>query len=802
MIRTTEKARKSKLIVWVLLLFLAPTAALAQNLIQNGQADLRGRSFNEAVHLDGEWGFYWHQLIDPKAFDGSSPETIYFPKRWRELEYQGKTLPARGYASYTARILISPSMRQLGFDMPDMYTSYRMYINGKLLVENGNPDSISSRAVPRWERKIVNLPESLGDTLDVVIHVANFWHSKGGPFKPIRLGDAEMLSTDRRLDNAFDLVLFGCLLMGGLFFLGLFRFGNHDKVLLFFALFCITYSYRIIGTSNYVLHQILPGLSWHVAVVLEYFSLFASIGFFSLYTLRLYPNESNELIMRIAVGINMLLAVLVLITPPSIFTMTINPFLILMSFFIVYMFYVYFRAYKNKRLGSGYALLSTAVVLAVMTLINLQYFGIIMPDKFIIFLGYIAFFFLQSLILSYRFAEQLNSARREAETALKVKSEFLSTMSHEIRTPLNSVIGMTHILLRERPRTDQQEQLNVLLFAARNLLSIVNDILDYNKIEAGKITLESIPVDLTNLCRNIFLGLRAQGIEKNLEMKLELPEELQKKLLTDPTRLSQVLVNLLHNAIKFTKEGTVKLEVKLLSKEKRKVKLHFAIIDTGIGIAHEKKELIFERFTQADSSTSRSFGGTGLGLSIARRILELLGTRLELESVVNRGSTFHFILQLIESDEDITLENSQQALLADEEQGKPLHGVDILLVEDNALNVLVARAFLERWGAHVDVATNGQEAIDRLDSGRHKLVLMDLHMPVMDGYEATRKLRARGETLPIIALTASLPKEIEKDALRAGLDAIVVKPFDPEDLRHKLLQFVQAAIPANPNPGA
>jgi signal transduction histidine kinase len=746
---------------------------------------------NGSFSLDGEWQFVWGELVDPKQTTSIQWNTVQFPLRWTAIEFAGKHLPANGVASYQLKLLLPEKSQGLGINMPDVYTSYALYLNGELLGANGKPHSDPQLAVPRWERKLLPIPDGL-DSLHLVLHIANHWHSKGGPYKSIWVGDLATFKTQRQLDNAYDLVLFGCLLMGGLYFLGLYSFGKQDKVILFFALFCLTYAYRIIGSHNYVLHQLLPDISWFVSVRLEYISLFTGIGFFCLYTLRLYPVESSKRIMWTVVGINATLALLSLLSPPAVFTTTITPFLVLMFGFTFYTFWVYYKAYRNKRLGSGYALWSTAVVLVVMLLINFQYFGIIMPAKIIVFIGYLLFFFLQSLILSYRFAEQLDKARRDAEYALKIKSEFLSTMSHEIRTPLNSVIGMTHLLLKDKPRADQQEQLNVLLFSARNLLSIVNDILDYNKIEAGKISLEKLPVDINMLAQNVFLGLKSQGEEKQLTMRLKLAEELKYKLMADPVRISQILVNLLHNAIKFTHRGYVALTLTQLAMEGKKRKLRFEVSDSGIGIALDKQKMIFDRFTQADSSTSRSFGGTGLGLSIAQSILALYNSRLTLESKPDEGACFYFDLWLEESDEAITeVVQSQEDLLDNLQLGKPLQNKHILLVEDNALNVMVAKSFLQRWGAYIDVANHGEEALEKLNAQKHQLVLMDLHMPVMDGYEATRRLRARGESLPIIALTASLPKDVEHEAFAAGVNAVVVKPFDPDDLRQTIVRFLQ-----------
>src|SRR6185437_4737893 len=246
--------------------------------------------------------------------------------------------------------------------------------------------------------------------------------------------------------------------------------------------------------------------------------------------------------------------------------------------------------------------------------------------------------------------------------------------------------------------------------------------------------------------------------------------------------------NLVHNAIKFTRAGYVKLSVIVESMSPESATVTIKVDDTGIGIPKDKHDVIFERFTQADSSTSRSYGGTGLGLAISKKILELQGVDLKLQSEPGKGSCFYFT-QTFRVDGEETLEASKT--LSREGQGPLLNNISILLVEDNPLNVLVAQTMLENNGARVEVATNGAEALERLDASRHQLVLMDLHMPVMDGYEATILLRKRGETLPIIALTASTPKEVESDAFAAGLDDVIVKPFSPDELYRVILQHVK-----------
>ncbi|MEO7530012.1 MAG: 7TM diverse intracellular signaling domain-containing protein, partial [Sediminibacterium sp.] len=540
------------------------------------QTDLKTQS----VPLGGEWAIYWKRIITPS--DSTAPTAyVPFPKLWSKTFINGTALTNMGFASYTVSVLLPKHSNKLALQIPDTYTSYRLFINGEMFANSGNPDSSEEKAVPKWQQKTFAL-ETKSDTLHIILQVANFWHSKGGPYKQIIIGDRDALFVEKEKDNAFDLVLTGCLFMGGLFFFGLFLFGRHDKSILFFALFCMVYSYRMIGARGYVLHSVFPDIPWTVTTHLEYLTLFISVVFFSLYTRYLYPEDSNKYATYVQVWACLILSAIVIIFPPSIFTQLINPFLVVMFGVIAYAFYVYIQAMRNKRLGALYALLSTGVVLMVFVVINLQYFEIVSPQKGILFVGYISFFFLQSLILSFRFASMLKQAKEQAEQGLKAKNEFLSTMSHEIRTPLNSILGMTHLILRDNPRTEQKEQLNVLLFSANNLLAIVNDILDYNKIEAGKVNFEMIEIDLANVVKNIIFGLKTSAEEKNIDLRLQIDTSLKSKILGDPTRISQIVTNLVSNAIKFTRKGHVLLNITVTSQTATSITLAVSVEDTGI----------------------------------------------------------------------------------------------------------------------------------------------------------------------------------------------------------------------------
>lgn len=378
----------------------------------------------------------------------------------------------------------------------------------------------------------------------------------------------------------------------------------------------------------------------------------------------------------------------------------------------------------------------------------------------------------------------MRSAKEEAEKASSAKANFLSMMSHEIRTPMNAVIAMTEWMLAESPREDQQEPLDIIKFSGENLLVLINDILDFSKIEAGKVQFEQAQVDLIQLTRNILGSHRNKDDGKRFDLLEEIDPQLQHTIIGDATRISQVLSNFVSNAVKFTEEGSVKVSLKLTEQTDTYLNISFEISDTGIGIAKEKQGIIFEPFSQAESSTTRKFGGTGLGLSITKQLITLMGGEVELESVIGVGTTFRFSLAFPKGQriQPATLTNNINS------QGDSLHNLKVLAVEDNPVNGKVLLKFLKKWQVASHWATSGQEALEYLQSPAHSLpdiILMDLQMPEMDGYETTRKIRNMGgrfDHLPILALSANAINDVEKEVFESGMNGFIPKPFRPSVL--------------------
>ena len=388
--------------------------------------------------------------------------------------------------------------------------------------------------------------------------------------------------------------------------------------------------------------------------------------------------------------------------------------------------------------------------------------------------------------------EKLNKTIEEIRELSNVRMRFLSTMSHELRTPLNGVIGLTNVLLHQEPRKDQEETLSVLRFSAENLLALVNDILDFNKLDSDVVELESTPFNLHDLIENIYAATKLKASEKQLDFTFEVAEPLRHlTLIGDPTRITQVLLNLLNNAIKFTEKGSVKLNCSQLAFTDESVEIRFVVEDTGIGIEESRQHGIFDEFVQASVSTTRNYGGTGLGLPIVKRVLELYQSAVQIESSIGNGARFSFdIVFPYQKDAVDDLKSSG----VKEGKSSDLSKLKVLVVEDNAINIMVINKTLNRMQINPDIAENGKTALEMINANYYDLILMDLYMPELDGYETTKLIRsldnAQKAVTPIIALTATVNSQVLDDVLAVGMNGYLSKPFHPDDLFEELRKHV------------
>jgi PAS domain S-box-containing protein len=390
------------------------------------------------------------------------------------------------------------------------------------------------------------------------------------------------------------------------------------------------------------------------------------------------------------------------------------------------------------------------------------------------------------------YQHQLAHSQETAEHGKKVKETFLANMSHELRTPVNGIIGLTNLLRKTRLDDQQSSMIDLLEVSSQSLLGVINDVLDIAKMDAGKFNIIRAPHNMHDLLRSVYGLLKFKGDESNIEFLLQIAPDVPVNLMVDSLRLNQVLMNLLSNAIKFTERGYVKLSVGVLQKNSEQVHLKFSVEDSGIGIPESKLAAVFDAFEQAEEDTEAKYGGTGLGLAIVKKLVELKGGELTVNSQVAKGSTFSFTNWYTIADK-----SANKTTFKTDKILEQFENVRLLVAEDNLVNQFMLSKMLKDWDIEVEMVDNGQKALDKLQYNHYDLILMDTHMPEMNGYQAARAIRRDftepKRSIPIISLSAASFDYEQEEALLSGMNDVLSKPFQPKELHRKIRRLLKTA---------
>lgn len=781
--------------------------------------------------LNGRWEWYWGEFLEYKDFISNTipveKSYLHVPGFWKGNTIRGKKLSDEGFCTYRLHIDLPQKPDQLGIRVKAIYSCYRLFVNDRLLIENGKPGKTKETSLRRVAPETVYF--DVQGPMDLIIHVSNFGMEQGGVIDSILFGKQASILQDRELHLGYELFLIGGTLIIGLYHL-IFSLGKQrERSSLFFGLVANASAIRIFLHAELFILVLLPDFPWEILIRLQILTYYIALPLFILYVYYLFPDDTWKYFPRIFLILH-ICGALTLIFPYKIIDIILVFMFIPIGFASLYIFYIIVRAVLHKRHGS--VVFAVGYFILFLTVINdVLYAQEIIFTRHIFSFGLFIFIFCQAILLNFRFSdtfvkikklsENLNTLLEkrkkyaeelEEEVALRTsdlsevnralvrtmedvnranqaKSIFLANMSHELRTPLNAILGFAEIIEKQGDQENFHKYSRMIVKESEKLLTLINQILDISKIEAGKLEIECIPFYLTDLLTSIssFYGLLAE--ESGLSFDMEIEGNIPDYLRGDPLRLRQILVNLIGNAVKFTHQGGITVIIENYEKKSdHSMVLKFQIIDTGIGIPEEKHDVIFQKFEQGESYVTKKYGGSGLGITLAKQFVELMGGEIGVKSEVGKGSVFWFKIPF-----ELSSEKEQNELKKGSVQLLPsqIHAT-ILVVEDYPANQQVVMVHLSHVGCQVLIAENGKKAIELLKDNSCDLILMDIQMPVMDGYEATFHIRNNLELgdIPIIGLTAHAFEYERKHCIDTGMDDVLVKPFQKKQLIEKVTYWL------------
>ena len=829
---------KLKLVLCSLVLFVVACEPSPKR-IHSGFVDLRKEFKNDktVLELRGDWEFYWNQLLRPGDPYTNLTGYYFLPQNWSSYEVNGEKLPPHGYATFRLTIVVPEKKTKYALRFGEIVSASEIWINGELVHKAGVLGKNRKEHVPYIKPDYITF-EASGPNLEIVLLISNYTAATNSAWNPIYFGLEKDLIRDFENGMMVDFVIVGIFLAFA-FYMGVMMLRQPKNLFWTYSfLFILFYSFRQLFTPNYLFFYLFPGHEFPFYGRSFLVAIFTSLVFLYLLIYHLFREEINRKIFYSIVGFLSLQTITVLILPVEVYFNFLNIIFLELVLLPIYFTVITYRSFLKRKPYSftfflGFILLNALIfndILFILGLISTGIYGhfgsliLVSAHMVMITINYqktiakseelnkelkIAIDerdLKTNELLEIKQEEQKNLEKivfertRELKTAMielsllkdeaiqanQAKSKFLANMSHEIRTPMNGILGIVNIILSSDLNVAQKEMLELVKNSGESLLVILNDILDYSKIEAKKLDLEIVEFSLIRLINELYLFYLPFANQKDLDFLLRIDSTLPEKVYGDPNRIRQVLTNLIMNAIKFTEKGRIEIICEFAMVPEG-AKFQFKIHDTGIGIKEDDLHSLFREFTQVDSSSTRKFGGTGLGLVITKNLVQLMNGDIIVKSEYGKGSSFicHIILQT-EASENKNLDSSSSA-----EKKTISNLIKILVVEDDKTNQFLAKKIFEKFNLKVDLAENGKLAIEMTNKTKYDLIFMDIMMPEMDGYSATTEIMKNPENkhLKIIGLSANVFEEDKLKGLKSGMVDFIGKPYSPEQIRDCILRW-------------
>lgn len=802
-----------------------PTATL-------GTVDLTNWDFEEhgTVRLNGEWLFYWNALFTAEDFAGARalPEPIIaeVPNVWTEYQIHDEPLPGFGYGTYRLHVKLNEESLppRLGIKLPDVSTSCKVMVAGKTLAECGVVAEDKENYVGRMTPQSVYF-ETPSSEFDIVVQISNYIYDRGGMWYVPDIGTEQQIQEARENELAVQLMLFGIFLFIGCYHLGIFLIRRSERAALYFAVGCLIGALRLLFVGDMFITNVFPELSIGAIVVFRYFTYYGGMLVLVLYLRQLYPQEIPRYVTTVTAVISSAFMLSVVATPLHISTHIIQYYHIFTVILALWLIAGIVLAVVRKRDGASLQLFGLSVfVIAVFhdVIYNMFYITAFVNEtnsslqflqRQMMQFGLLVIVFVQAIILVRRYSKAFRTIEQMSEKLIslnRMKDEFLANTSHELQTPLHGIINMTQSMLEGSMGSVnrvQRDNLSMVVSVARRLTNLIMDILDYSRLKSGEIKLERRKVSLQGaLLANIEVFRYYVG-DKPIKITLDMPDDLP-YVYVDENRLLQILYNLIGNAVKFTEVGEIRIQAKLNGDV-----VETSVSDTGIGIAEENLERIFQSFEQVGSSISREYGGVGLGLSITKYLVELSGGEMKVASTLGEGSVFTFTLPVGKDDHDEAQQSKELTSKIDipipsllsGPQGQKLddhvlhkrkeeESFTILAVDDEKANLQVIVSVLAQEPYHIITVTSGKQALEQIQQKPDiDLVILDVMMPKLSGYEVCKQIRQRFSMfeLPVLLVTVKNEPEDMLNGFALGANDFLAKPFYSHELRGRVRTLLE-----------